>query len=169
GIYFKLQTFVYMPANGLLQGMRPIIGYNYGAKEKERMLKTIKTSIAIVIMIMILGSCISIFFPSYILKMFNAESDLMALGIPALKIISTGFIFSAIPIVFSGVFEGIGDGMRSLTITLLRQLVIIIPAAIILAKVFGINGVWISFPLSEFVAMIISMVLMKVKLRTIDV
>ncbi|MFQ9614117.1 MAG: MATE family efflux transporter [Clostridium butyricum] len=169
GIYFKLQTFVYMPANGLLQGMRPIIGYNYGSKEKERMLKTIKTSIAVVIMIMILGSCISIFFPSYILKMFNAESELMALGIPALKIISTGFIFSAIPIVFSGVFEGIGDGMRSLTITLLRQLVIIIPAAIILAKVFGINGVWISFPLSEFVAMIISMVLMKVKLRTIDV
>ncbi|WP_294404198.1 MATE family efflux transporter [uncultured Clostridium sp.] len=169
GIYFKLQTFVYMPANGLLQGMRPIVGYNYGAREKERMFKAIKASIFIAVIIMAIGTFVLMIFPSSVLNMFNAESELMTVGISALKIISTGFIFSAIPVVFSGVFEGLGDGMRSLIITLLRQLIIIVPAAILLSKVFGIYGVWISFPLSEIAAMVISIIIMKSKLREIEV
>lgn len=167
GIYFKLQTFIYMPANGLIQGMRPIIGYNYGAGEKERMIKTIKTSLAIVCVIMAIGTAISMIYPEYILKMFNAENELLKIGVSALRIISIGFIFSAISVVFSGVFEGMGEGFKSLAITVLRQLIVIIPIAFIMAKIFGINGVWMAFPISEIVTMISAIFFMKNNLKSI--
>lgn len=167
GIYFKLQTFIYMPANGLIQGMRPIIGYNYGACEKERMIKTIKTSLAIVAVIMAVGTVISMIYPEYILKMFNAENELLEIGISSLKIISIGFIFSTISVVFSGVFEGMGEGFKSLEITLLRQFIVIIPIAFIMAKIFGINGVWMAFPISEIVTTISAIFFMKNNLKSI--
>ena len=167
GIYFKLQTFIYMPANGLIQGMRPIIGYNYGACEKERMIKTIKTSLAIVAVIMAVGTVISMVYPEYILKMFNAENELLEIGVSALKIISIGFIFSSISVVFSGAFEGMGEGVKSLAITLLRQLIVIIPIAFIMAKIFGINGVWMAFPISEIVTTISAIFFMKNNLKSI--
>ena len=167
GIYFKLQTFIYMPANGLIQGMRPIIGYNYGACEKERMIKTIKTSLAVVAVIMAAGTVISMVYPEYILKMFNAENELLEIGVSALKIISIGFIFSSISVVFSGAFEGMGEGVKSLAITLLRQLIVIIPIAFIMAKIFGINGVWMAFPISEILTMISAIFFMKSNLKSI--
>ena len=167
GIYFKLQTFIYMPANGLIQGMRPIIGYNYGACEKERMIKTIKTSLAIVAVIMAVGTVISMIYPEYILKMFNAENELLKIGVSALRIISIGFIFSAISVVFSGVFEGMGEGFKSLAITVLRQFIVIIPIAFIMAKIFGINGVWMAFPISEILTMISAIFFMKSNLKSI--
>ena len=131
------------------------------------MIKTIKTSLAVVAVIMAAGTVISMVYPEYILKMFNAENELLEIGVSALKIISIGFIFSSISVVFSGAFEGMGEGVKSLAITLLRQLIVIIPIAFITAKIFGINGVWMAFPISEILTMISAIFFMKSNLKSI--
>lgn len=131
------------------------------------MIKTIKTSLAVVAVIMAAGTVISMVYPEYILKMFNAENELLEIGVSALKIISIGFIFSSISVVFSGAFEGMGEGVKSLAITLLRQLIVIIPIAFIMAKIFGINGVWMAFPISEILTMISAIFFMKSNLKSI--
>lgn len=161
GIYYKLQTFVYMPTNGLIQGMRPIISYNYGAKQRDRVRNTIKLSIIITSIIMIVGTCISVFFPERVLMMFNAHDSMMNIGATALRIISIGFIFSSISVILSGTFEALGDGNLSLIISLVRQFIIIIPLSLILSRFFGVIGVWISFPVAETIAAMASIILFK--------
>nr|WP_321026889.1 MATE family efflux transporter [Clostridium neonatale] len=161
GIYYKLQTFVYMPTNGLIQGMRPIISYNYGAKQRDRVLNTIKISIMLTSIIMIIGTCISVFFPEKVLMMFNAHDNMMSMGSTALRIISIGFIISSGSVILSGTFEALGDGKLSLIISLVRQFIIIIPLALILSRVLGVNGVWVSFPISEIAASIVSLILFR--------
>lgn len=127
GIYFKLQTFIYMPANGIVQGMRPIIGYNYGAGSKKRVRDTIRYSLISAAVLMLVGTVVSLAIPDIILSMFQADAELMRAGMEALRLISLGFLVSSAGVIFSGVFEALGRGGDSLIISLLRQLVIILP------------------------------------------
>ena len=159
GIYFKLQTFIYMPSNGVIQGMRPIISYNYGAKEKKRMDETIKMAGLSISIILLLGTLLFFFFPQTILKMFNANQAMLDIGISGLRILSLAFILSTIGIVMAGVFESLGKGSLSLIISLLRQFIIIIPASLLLIPFLGLNGVWLTFPLSEVIASIVAFIL----------
>lgn len=161
GVYFKLQTFIYMPANGIVQGMRPIIGYNYGAKNYHRMKQTIQYSLLSVGMIMILGTIISFAFPAPIFALFKADKDLLSSGIIALRIISLGFFISTIGIIYSGTFEAIGKGKESFIISLLRQFIITIPVSIILSHMIGVIGVWIAFPIGELCASIVAYFMLK--------
>lgn len=161
GVYYKLQSFVYMPSNGVVQGMRPIMSYNYGAKEKERMNKTLKVSFITIGTIMFAGTLLFFMFPELILSMFHASDDMLKIGISGLRILSLSFVLSTGGIVMSGVFESLGYGKQSLLISLLRQFVIIVPVAFILIPVIGINGVWITFPLSETIASCIAFYLYK--------
>ena len=152
GLYFKLQTFINMPSNGVVQGMRPIISYNYGAGEQERVKKTIRYSMGIVAVIMLIGTIGDLVLPRSILQLFDADASLMAHGIPALRIIGLSFLISTVGIVASGVFEALGQGKKSLTLSLLRQLVIIVPVGWILSHWMGAAGIWIAFPIAELIA-----------------
>ena len=154
GVYYKLQTFIYMPANGLVQGMRPIIGYNFGAGNDHRVKQTIKDSLYVVLAVMIVGTFVSMAIPDKIFMMFDAEPELMESGVTALRIISTGFCVSTVGIIYSGVFEALGLGKQSLIVSLLRQFLITVPLAFVLSKVIGVVGVWMAFPIGEIVAAI---------------
>lgn len=161
GVYFKLQSFIYMPANGLIQGMRPLVSYNYGAKHYERVKKTINVSIIVTSVILCSGSLIFMTFPEFILSWFNATDSLLKIGVIGLRILSLCFIISTFGIVISGVFESLGNGKYSLIISLLRQFIIILPLAYILLSLIGLNGVWLSFVISEGIASIIAIILLK--------
>ena len=159
GLYIKIQTFVYMPANGVIQGMRPIMSYNYGAKNRKRMKETLKASIQVTGVIMALGTVLFLAFPQVIMKLFDANEEMMKIGVPMLRIIAAGFLISTVGCVLSGAFEALGKGVQSLIVSLLRQLVIIIPLSVILAKTMGLFGVWITFPVAEFLAAAVGCVL----------
>ena len=157
GLYFKLQTFVSMPANGVIQGMRPILGYNYGAGNYGRVRSTVRWSLVLVTLMSLAGSLAALCFPGPILELFDAEPRLLQEGIPALRIIGSGFLISAAAIVVCGVLEALGQGRASLNICLLRQLVILIPAAWILSRFLGALGVWIAFPIAELITLAVAL------------
>ena len=161
GIYFKLQTFIYMPANGIVQGMRPIIGYNYGAGSKKRVRDTIRYSLISAAVLMLVGTVVSLAIPDIILSMFQADAELMRAGTEALRLISLGFLVSSAGVIFSGVFEALGRGGDSLIISLLRKLVIILPLGYLLSRTMGAAGIWISFPVAELVSAVIACLLLK--------
>lgn len=149
GVYFKLQSFVNMPANGLIQGMRPIISYNYGAGNKERIRQIMKASLTIVGGIMAAGTLIFCLFGREIMGIFSQDEVMIKMGQEALGIMGTGFVFSAFPVVLSGTFEAFGKGIYSLLITFLRQLAFMLLFAFLLAEVMGLSGVWLAFPVAE--------------------
>lgn len=161
GVYFKLQTFIYMPANGIVQGMRPLIGFNYGAGEKERVKKIIRYSLLSAGCIMIVGTILSLAVPEQIFAMFDAEESLLKAGVLSLRIISLGFIVSTIGVIYAGVFEAVGEGKYSLAVSLLRQFIITIPCAFVLSAVWGPAGVWMSFPAGEVCAAVAAVILLK--------
>ena len=167
GIYYKLQTFIYLPANGIVQGMRPIVGYNYGAKQKDRLHKTLRVSLLFAAAIMFIGTIVSLFIPQQILGMFDADVSMLEIGVPALRIICLGFLISTFGIIYSGAFEALGMGFQSLTISLLRQFVIIIPLSFLLSRFLGATGIWVSFPISEVIAAIVAIILMRKTLKSI--
>lgn len=156
GVYFKLQSFVYMPSNGVVQGMRPIMSYNYGAHEQERMNETLKVAALTIGSILLAGSLLFFLFPEFILSMFNAHSDMLKIGVSGLRILSLSFVLSTGGILMSGVFESLGMGKQSLLISLLRQFLLIIPLSLILMPFMGLTGIWITFPISEFIATIVA-------------
>lgn len=160
GVYFKLQMFVYMPANGIIQGMRPIISYNYGAGDKNRLYGTIKVSAAVTAVIMAAGTVLFMGFPEPVLSLFSATEEMQKMGAQALRIIGAGFIVSTLGTVFAGVFESMGKGIESLIVSLLRQLVIIVPFSLVLIKAMGVTGVWLTFPVSEAVAAVAASILL---------
>ncbi|MGI6752349.1 MAG: MATE family efflux transporter [Anaerovoracaceae bacterium] len=149
GVYFRLQSFIFMPVFGINQGSMPIMGYNYGAQNKQRLMRTFKVSFSAALAIMALGLVIFQVFPEPLLRLFNASDEMMNIGVRALRIISLSFVPAAFGIVCSAFFQATGYGMFSLWVSLLRQMVIILPLAWILAKTHGVNHVWFSFPLSE--------------------
>lgn len=158
GVYYKLQSFVFMPCFGLNQGVMPIIGYNYGAKNKKRMYSALKRGIFIAVIIMTLGTILMWTMPEALLSMFGGTSELMEIGVPALKIISLCFIPAAGGILFTTLFQATGKGIRSLIMSFCRQLVLILPIAFVLSKLFGITSVWFAFPIAEFFALVLAVV-----------
>lgn len=159
GLYIKIQTFVYMPANGVIQGMRPIMSYNYGAGNRKRMKETLKASLEAAGVIMALGTLLFMAFPQIIMKLFDANEEMMSIGVPMLRMIAAGFLISTVGCVLSGAFEALGKGVQSLVVSLLRQLLVIIPLSMILSRVMGIYGVWITFPIAELAAAVIGCIL----------
>lgn len=159
GLYIKIQTFVYMPANGVIQGMRPIMSYNYGAGNRKRMKETLKASLEAAGVIMALGTLLFMAFPQMIMKLFDANEEMMSIGVPMLHIIAAGFLISTVGCVLSGAFEALGKGVQSLVVSLLRQLLVIIPLSMVLSRVMGIYGVWITFPIAELAAAVIGCIL----------
>ena len=155
GLYIKIQTFVYMPANGVIQGMRPIMSYNYGAGNRKRMKETLKASLEAAGVIMTLGTVLFMAFPQGIMQLFNANAEMFEIGVPMLRIIAIGFIISTVGCVLSGAFEALGKGVQSLVVSLLRQLIIIIPLSAVLSKTAGLYGVWATFPAAELIAAVI--------------
>ena len=143
-----------MPGNGVIQGMRPMISYSYGAKQYDRLKETIKVSVLVSGVIMILGTMLFVLLPRPILELFKAGDEMMTMGETALRVIGTGFIFSAVSTVFAGVFEALGRGVESLVVSLLRQLVIIVPVSLMLVRFLGVTGVWISVPVADIIAMV---------------
>lgn len=161
GIYFKLQSFIFMPIFGLNNGMVPIIAYNYGAQNKKRIMDTTKLSVIIAIGIMLAGLLIFQLFPSQLLSMFNASSHMMEIGVPALRIISVSFLFAGYCIIVGSVFQALGNGMYSLIVSVARQLICILPLAYFFAETFGLDAVWFSFPLAELMSVILTSLLFK--------
>lgn len=158
GIYYKLQTFLYLPVNGIVQGMRPIIGYNYGAKEYKRVSQIYQITLAISIVIMLVGTGICLFVPESLIHIYTANPKTIAAGKTALRFISAGFIVSAVSVTSSGALEGLGKGMPSFIISLFRYVVIIIPAAFVLSRFWGVMGVWNAFWIAEAITAVIAFV-----------
>lgn len=159
GIYFKVQTFIYMPSNGLIQGMRPIISFNYGAGRDDRVKETIRDSLLVTGGIMAAGTILFVVFPVQIMGLFHAGGTLLKMGIMAFRIISIGFLFSAVGVVFSGVFEALGKGSASLAVSTLRQFFIIPVLSLFLVSRMGVNGIWVSFPAAEAAAALAAVLL----------
>lgn len=159
GIYFKLQTFIFMPVSGLIQGAMPIMGYNYGAKNKQRLIATLKNSYLISFMIMAFGFLLFMIFPEQLLQFFHATDEMLAIGVPALRIISISFLPASLGIILSTLFQSTGSGGSSLLIFLLRQLFIVLPLSYLLSNFFGLPGVWISFLFAEGGAAIVAQIL----------
>lgn len=162
GVYFKIQSFVFMPVFGLNQGAMPIMGYNYGARNKERLMEAYKLGLKIAVMVMVLGTLLFQLAPNLLLGMFDASEDMYEIGIPALRIISICFIPAAFGIMTSTLFQGTGHGMLSLYGSLLRQLIGILPLAYILIRIGGVTLSWASFPLAEIIGLIYSAIMLKI-------
>ena len=156
GVYFKLQSFVFMPVFGLTHGVMPIMGYNYGAGNKKRLLTTLKYGILIAIAVMAAGMLAFQLIPDKLLGMFNAYPEMFEVGIPALKTISLCFVLAAIGIMISTLFQATGKGLRSMLTSLLRQLGVILPAAYMLSQISS-GLVWWAFPIAEGVALIVAL------------
>ena len=155
GAYFKLQSFIMMPVFGLNNGMIPIVAYNYGARNEDRIMQTIKLSVITAMVIMALGIALLQIFPAQLLMLFNASYHMLSIGVPALRIISLSFIFAGYCIVLSSVFQAFGKGMLSMVVSLMRQLVVLLPAAYLLAKTGYVNNVWWSYPLAELMSVVL--------------
>ena len=158
GVYFKLQSFVFMPVFGLNNGMVPIVAYNYGARKAKRITKTIRLSIFYAEAVMILGFVVFQFGANSLLGIFNASDAMREIGIPALRLISISFLLAGFDVVCSSVFQALGHGVLSLLVSVSRQLVILLPAAWVLAKVGGLSVIWWCFPIAEVAACVISAV-----------
>jgi len=161
GAYFKLQSFVFMPVFGLNNGLVPIIAYNFGARKPDRIKQAIRLGIVSAGSIMLFGTLCFQIFPAQLLGLFNPSESMLQIGIPALRAISLSFICAAIGIVFTSVFQAVGNGMLSLIASVIRQLVVLLPAAYILAKVGGLDAVWWSFLIAELVCTAVMMVFMR--------
>lgn len=152
GIYYKLQTFVFMPASGLTQGAMPIMGFSYGAGNGKRLQHTLSISLRVCFVIMAVGCVLFMAAPEWLLGLFDASEEMLAIGVPALRIISVSFLPAAIGFILPTMFQAMGQGGYSLIVFLLRQLVITLPAAAILSGPFGLTGIWASFILAESIA-----------------
>lgn len=165
GIYYKLQTFLYLPANGIVQGMRPLIGYNYGAGEHDRVKQIYRLVLIMCAMIMMLGTVICLLVPDLLMNLFTGTQETIEAGAAALRVISAGFIVSAVSVASSGALEGLGKGGPSLIISLCRYIAVILPAAFVLSRLFGPSGVWHSFWVTEAVTAVISLAVYKKAVR----
>ncbi len=152
GVYYKLQTFIYLTANGIIQGIRPLIGYNYGAGESGRVKKIYHTALNLTLMVMAVGTVLSWLMPEILIGLFTSNTETVRIGVTALHMISLGFIVSAVSVTCSGALEGLGKGVPSLYISLLRYVVIIIPAAFIFSRWMEAEGVWLAFCFTEVIS-----------------
>lgn len=156
GVYFKLQSFFFMPVLGLNNGLVPIIAYNYGAGKRSRMIKTAKCSYVYAFCLLFLGFLAFEFVPTPLLGMFDASPEMIEIGVPALRIIGIHFLIAWYCIITGSIFQALGNGMYSMIVSIARQLVVLIPAAFILAKIGGLQLVWWSFPIAELMSLLVS-------------
>lgn len=158
GVYFKLQSFIFMPVFGINNGMVPIIAYNYGARNKDRLMKTVKISIMYGISIMLIGLVIFQVFPKELLSLFNASDKMISIGVPALRTISISFLFAGYCIVVSSMFQALGNGVMSMIVSLVRQLIVLLPVAYLLSKSGNLNMVWWAYPIAEIASVCLSLI-----------
>lgn len=156
GVYFKLQSFIFMPVFGLNNGMVPIISYNYGAGKKDRVVKIIKLSIGYAVGIMCVGFALMQVIPDKLLLLFDASETMLGIGVPALRIISASFLFAGFCIVCGSVFQALGNGVYSMLVSITRQLVVLLPVAYFLSKLGEVNFVWWAFPIAEIFSLTLS-------------
>ena len=156
GVYFKLQSFIFMPVFGLNNRMVPIIAYNYGARKKDRVIRTMKSSIMLAVGIMILGLLVMELIPAQLIGLFHATDELIAIGVPALRIICLSFCFAGYCIVVGSVFQALGNGVYSMIISIARQLCVLLPVAYLLSLTGNVNMIWWSFPIAELVSVSMS-------------
>ena len=161
GIYYKLQTFLYLPANGFVQGMRPLVGFNFGAGEYKRVRKIYDIVLCMSGAIMAAGTIICLALPGQLMGLFTDNPATIRTGETALRIISAGFLVSAVSVTSSGALEGMGKGTPSLIISLSRYIVVIIPAAFILSRIFGAVGVWNAFWIAELITAAVAYIVYK--------
>ncbi len=160
GVYFKLQSFIFMPVFGLNNGVIPVIAYNYGAGNRERVLKAIKTSAVIAVTVMTAGLIVFQTIPDVLLKMFDASETMLFIGVPALRVISLSFIFAAFGIACSSAFQALGYATYSMVMSIVRQLVVLLPVAYLLSLSGEVRLVWFAFPIAELVAIVLCMIFM---------
>ena len=167
GVYYKLQTFIYLTANGIVQGIRPLVGYNYGAGEYDRVKKITHTSMGLIALVMVMGMAISCAIPQQLMGLFNTSRATMEIGGAALRIISFGFVVSSVSVTFSGVLEGLGKGMPSLLISLARYIVVMLPVSFVLSRLLQASGVWYGFAVTEYIVAVLSYYIYKFHMRDI--
>ncbi|MBR5800082.1 MAG: MATE family efflux transporter [Lachnospiraceae bacterium] len=156
GVYFKLQSFVFMPVFGLNNGMVPIVAFNYGARNKERVVKAIKLSIYYAEAIMAVGFLIFQIFPRQLFMLFDASDVMLSLGVPCLRIISISFLFAGFCIICGSAFQALGNGVYSMVVSIARQLFVLLPVAYLLSMLGNVNFVWWSFPIAELISVTLS-------------
>ena len=161
GVYFKLQSFVILPVFGLNNSVISIVSYNYGAGKIKRLLETVKVANIYAFSIMLAGFVLCQILPVQILKIFDASDNMLAIGVPALRIISFSFLIAPFSIVSSGTFQALGKGTFSLIISLIRQLIVILPLSYLLSRIMGMKGVWVAFPIAEIVAGILTIIYLR--------
>jgi len=154
GAYFKLQSFIFMPVFGLNQGILPIMGFNFGARKKERLIKTLKISLIIACSVMCIGKIVFQLFPAQLLSLFDPSPEMLEIGCNALRVTSWCFVFAALGIIPGALFQATGHGVYTMICSILRQVVVIMPSAYFLSKLIGLNGVWISYTLAELISMV---------------
>lgn len=158
GVYFKLNSFIFMPVFGLNNGMVPIISYNYGAKQKKRLTKTIKLAIMYAVIMMFIGIALFQLMPDKLLGLFDASENMLEIGVTALRIISLSFSFAGICIVLSSCFQALGHGFLSMFVSIARQLIVLLPSAYILAKLGGVHAIWWSYNIAEIASLLLSLI-----------
>ena len=161
GVYFKLNSFIFMPIFGLNNGMVPILSYNYGARKPDRIKKTIKLGMSCAVAYMLVGLAVFELIPNKLLMIFSASENVMSIGVVALRIIGLSFLFAGIGIVSSTVFQAIGNPLHSLLISVLRQLVIILPVAYLLSLTGSVDNVWWSYPIAEVVSFVLCVLFLR--------
>ena len=172
GVYFKIQSFVFMPVFGLTQGAMPIMGYNFGARDRKRLMDTYKAALKFAFLVMGFGTILFQVAPNHLLGMFDASEDMLAIGVPALKIISICFLPAAYGIITGTLFQATGHGVYSLCVSIIRQLLGILPLAFILIRIGGVALSWASFPLAEILGLSFSVIMLtrlyKREIKTLD-
>lgn len=161
GIYYKLQTFIYLSANGIVQGIRPLVGFNAGAGEKKRVQDIFRTSLFLIMGIMLVGTVIAWVCPVQLFSLFARDAEAIRMGAGALRIISIGFVISSVSVTCSGVLEGLGKGTASLWISLTRYIVLMLPLAFLFSRIFRAGGVWYAFAVTEWLAAALSFFIWK--------
>lgn len=156
GVYFKLQSFVFMPLFGMNNGVIPIISFNYGARNKQRVMKTIGVAILFALFFMAIGLAAMQILPKELLSIFNASDQMIKIGVPALKTISISYIFAGFSVVLISVFQAFGKGLFSMSISIARQLVVLVPCAYLLSKTGELDNVWWTFPIAEVMSVLVA-------------
>ena len=156
GVYFKIQSFIFMPVFGLNNGLTPVVGYNYGARSRGRIVALIRFALEIGVVIMAAGTLLLALFPHRFLQLFHAESNVLATGVSALRMISSGFVFAGVSVILCAAFQAMGASMLSLAVSLSRQLVLILPAALLLGR-FSPRFMWLCFPIAELLSCLLAL------------
>ncbi len=157
GVYFKLQSFIFMPVFGLNNGVVPIIAYNYGAQKRKRMKKAIRISCVYAVVIMLIGMAVMELFPAQLLSLFEASEAMIEIGVPALRLICLSFIFAGFCITIGSVFQALGNGLYSMLVSIARQLCVLLPVAYLMSLTGNLDMVWLSFPIAEIMSVAMSM------------